>query len=90
MKNEAVTTAEVEKALAAEGILTMASGEMPNELKFFLYAQDSVTKVLFLIQATISKGEGDRVLTVLVKTDSVVADAVVDGLIGRMRASLQC
>jgi hypothetical protein len=49
------STDQVEQSLAAASIMTMASGELPNEFKFFLYAEDSVTRSFFLIQSNVEK-----------------------------------
>jgi AP-4 complex subunit beta-1 len=49
------TTDQVEKALAGMSVMTMASGELPGEFKFFLYAEDSNSGSTFLIQSNIEK-----------------------------------
>jgi AP-4 complex subunit beta-1 len=58
----------VETALSSVHVNTMASGELPNEFKFFLYAQEQGDNgVTFLIQSNISKGsEAAMILTVKV------------------------
>jgi AP-4 complex subunit beta-1 len=48
-------TDQVEKALAGMSVMTMASGELPGEFKFFLYAEDSNSGSTFLIQSNIEK-----------------------------------
>jgi AP-4 complex subunit beta-1 len=50
-----VSTDQVERALAGMNVMTMASGELPGEFKFFLYAQDSSSGSTFLIQSNIEK-----------------------------------
>lgn len=45
----------VERALANVSVLTMASGELPYEFKFFLYATDDISGTVFLIQSNIEK-----------------------------------
>ncbi|KAL3920464.1 MAG: hypothetical protein SGILL_003250 [Bacillariaceae sp.] len=62
------STDVVEAALTTVGISTMASGELPNEFKFFLYAQEEgVNGSTFLIQSNISKdSEAAMILTVKV------------------------
>lgn len=60
------STAVVEQALAATNVFTMASGELPNEFKFFLYCKDSTTGSILLIQSNIGKldPEPSMILTV--------------------------
>ena len=62
------STDVVEAALTTVKISTMASGELPNEFKFFLYAQEEgVSGSTFLIQSNISKdSEAAMILTVKV------------------------
>ena len=50
-------TEEVENKLAKHHVMTMASGELPTELKFFLYAQETASGALVLIQGNIQKGD---------------------------------
>mmetsp|Transcript_27957 Transcript_27957/g.67804 ORF Transcript_27957/g.67804 Transcript_27957/m.67804 type:complete len:843 (+) Transcript_27957:170-2698(+) len=60
------STDVVESALASILVTTMASGELPQEFKFFLYAQDG-SGATFLIQSNISKdSEPMMILTVKV------------------------
>lgn len=60
------STDVVESALASILVSTMASGELPAEFKFFLYAQDA-SGATFLIQSNISKdSEPLMILTVKV------------------------
>eukprot|EP00797_Seminavis_robusta_P024560 Sro413_g138080.2 (414) ;mRNA; r:32220-33461 len=63
------STQEVETALARHGIKTMASGELPTEFKFFLYAQDSPTGLLMLIQGNLDKQSGEALLVLTVKVN---------------------
>jgi hypothetical protein len=64
-------TGEVESKLASRHIVTMASGELPNEFKFFLYAQDAATSEMFLIQANVEKS-ADPLLILTVKSHTSV------------------
>jgi AP-4 complex subunit beta-1 len=84
------STGEVESALFAYNILTMASGELPTEFKFFLYAQDSAGD-LFLIQSNLTKSsEALLILTIKVSASSSMGDpnARVDQLTRMMQAAL--
>ncbi len=57
LSNLPSSTNAVESPLAQASIKTMASGELPSEFKFFLYAQDSSPDAsLILVQASIAKG----------------------------------
>eukprot|EP00559_Dactyliosolen_fragilissimus_P003996 CAMPEP_0184858358 /NCGR_PEP_ID=MMETSP0580-20130426/3480_1 /TAXON_ID=1118495 /ORGANISM="Dactyliosolen fragilissimus" /LENGTH=1088 /DNA_ID=CAMNT_0027354473 /DNA_START=179 /DNA_END=3445 /DNA_ORIENTATION=+ len=60
------STDAIETPLTSVAVLTMASGDLPTELKFFLYAQDVSDGTIYLVQANIAKtgGEGDLLLTV--------------------------
>lgn len=49
------STDEIENVLAAVNIMTMASGELPNEFKFFLYAKDSSSGATIMIQTNVDK-----------------------------------
>ena len=61
------STDVVEAALTSVKISTMASGELPNEFKFFLYAQEEGGGSTFLIQSNVSKdSEPAMILTVKV------------------------
>jgi len=63
------TTAEVESTLTTKGVLTMASGEMDSELKFFLYCQDSEDGSMYLLQCGIDKTCEPRVVSIVVKSE---------------------
>lgn len=79
---------QVESALARYGIMTMASGELSNEFKFFFYAQDSISGNLFLVQANLEK-TADPTLVVTVKVSGGgAAQQPVDQLIEVMNAAL--
>jgi len=61
------STEEVENALAKYNIMTMASGELPTEFKFFLYAQESSSKSMVLIQGNLDKESGEALLVLTCK-----------------------
>ena len=80
---------QVERSLAANAVLTMASGELPNEFKFFLYASDSTSGAIFLIQSNIEKSsEPFMVVTVKVSGGNQSAATVVEKLIETMNKAL--
>jgi AP-4 complex subunit beta-1 len=57
----------VEAALSSVNVFTMASGELPGEYKFFLYAQELDGGATFLVQSNIAKdSEPLMILTVKV------------------------
>lgn len=71
-------------------IQTLASGDLPDQLKFFLYSQDLDGNV-YLVQAIIAKPT--RTLDVLLKTDATSttydpAEAFMDKL-GQALVSIQ-
>jgi AP-4 complex subunit beta-1 len=61
------STDVVESALGSINVFTMASGELPNEFKFFLYAQDSESQSLFLIQSNIGKQDAEPLMILTCK-----------------------
>ena len=83
------STAEVESALSACNVLTMASGELASEFKFFLYAQDSAGD-LFLIQSNLTKSsEALLILTIKVSGSSTQdPNARVEQLTKMMQTAL--
>jgi len=56
LRTQPTSTEMVENLLQQASIKPMASGELPSELKFFLYAKDSRRNSVILIQLSISKG----------------------------------
>jgi len=60
-------TTVVEQALASVNVFTMASGELPNELKFFLYCQDASSESMLLIQSNIDKRDAEPSMILTVK-----------------------
>jgi Beta2-adaptin appendage, C-terminal sub-domain len=65
------STDEVEAILIDQNIKIMASGELPNEFKFFFYARDAAPSplrgTLFLVQANVEKSAADPLMIVTVK-----------------------
>jgi hypothetical protein len=89
MQRLPANTDQVERSLAANAVLTMASGELPNEFKFFLYASDSTSGAIFLIQSNIEKSsEPLMVVTVKVSGGNQSAPSVVEKLIEIMNKAL--
>ena len=81
---------QTEQTLANSGIYTMASGELPTEFKFFLYAQDLDTEQFLLLQAVFRKDAAD--LNVVIKiSDGNDADNKIKAnlLIDVVKNSLQ-
>lgn len=60
-------TAELESALAGVKISALASGDLPDLLKFFLYAQD-LDGDMYLVQALVHKAA--RRMDVTIKTEA--------------------
>jgi len=65
----------VEAKLNAANVITMASGELPTEFKFFLYAQDSSTGCMLLVQSNISKTDSEPLMILTVKVTDAPPDA---------------
>lgn len=80
-------TDQVEGTLAAYNVLTMASGELPAEFKFFLYAADEASGEMFLIQSNCSKG-GEPLLIVTIKATGPTAVGKMDQLVDVIRNAL--
>ena len=72
LKLAPASTDTVESSLRAFNILTMASGELPAEFKFFLYCQEEAGG-FYLIQAIVQKAPPS--LTLTVKTHGCKSDA---------------
>ncbi|KAL7465895.1 hypothetical protein ACHAXS_006200 [Conticribra weissflogii] len=66
MTNGPTSTDGVEEPLKVFNVFTMASGELPNEYKFFLYGQeeDAYGGGFFLVQAVVSKAPFTLSLTI--------------------------
>jgi len=88
------STGSIETALSAIGIGTMASGEMPDEFKLFLYAlEEGGDGSTVLIQSNISKGsEPLMILTIKVEhsdgSASQNASQKIDSLILLIKSAL--
>ena len=61
------STDAVETPLDHASVKVMASGELPTELKFFLYAQDATDGAVMLVQASIAKGVSPTEMLLTVK-----------------------
>lgn len=84
-------TTVVEQALAAANVFTMASGELPNELKFFLYCQDASSGSMILIQSNIGKSDPEPSMILTVKVHGgpqSAAQALVDHLTSVVQGAL--
>lgn len=81
------STDAVEEALAKNNIMTMASGELPTEFKFFLYAKDT-SDVSFLLQGNVSKSPGEALLIITIKATGGATDAKIEQLVELIRSSL--
>ena len=85
------STDHVEHALAGIHIMTMASGELPNEFKFFLYAQDAESGSYLLIQSNIDKSSPhDALMIVTIKVTTTGSDSasLADQLVQTMASHL--
>lgn len=65
----------MEQTLASVHILTMASGELPTELKFYHYCCSD--DIFYLIQSNITKGE-EPLLIVTCKSQGVEKEALIE------------
>jgi vesicle coat complex subunit len=87
------STAMVEGALESVAVKTMASGDLPTELKFYLFAQDSGSSCYFLIQANVDKSSPqDPMMIVTLKICGAAPganQAMADQLIGKMTEAMQ-
>jgi vesicle coat complex subunit len=81
------STDAAEAALARNNIMTMASGELPTEFKFFLYAKDT-SDVMFLLQGNVSKSPGEPLLIITIKATGGTASAKIEQLVELIRSSL--
>ena len=91
MKSIPGSTDEVEAKLAKNNIMTMASGELPTEFKFFLYAQESASSGFVLIQGNIDKQSGEALLLLTCKVsggDGLLNQKKIDILTAVMTQSL--
>jgi len=75
------TTDEIENPLAKLSILTMASGDLPAEMKFFFYGKElSAENTVILAQASISKDVSPVELLLTVKFAGLGSREKADGL----------
>jgi AP-4 complex subunit beta-1 len=81
------STDQVERTLGAYNVLTMASGELPTEFKFFLYAADEASGELFLVQSNLVKS-GEPLLIVTIKATGPSAVGKVEQLVGIIGSAL--
>ena len=81
-------TDEVEQALQGVSVMTMASGELPNEFKFFLYAEDTVSGSVFLIQSNIEKTSEPLMIVTLKVSGGSGGANLVESLIDLIRTAL--
>ena len=79
-------TADAEGALGKVCLNTMASGELPAELKFFLYAQESNSASFLLVQAVVSKLSPS--FSYIIKTNVKDASKKCDLLVEKMKSAL--
>jgi len=86
------STGEIESALSDISVFTMASGELPTEFKFFLYAKDAGSGCVFLIQSNVGKsGEPLMIITVKVSGENMSSEQQqqkVDQLIQTVQGAL--
>lgn len=81
------STDAVETVLANNAnIMTMASGELPTEFKFFLYCKDTAD-VFYLLQCNVSKTPGEPLFIVTIKTSGGAAgNAKIEQLVELLRS----
>ena len=84
-----MSTDAVETVLANNAnIMTMASGELPTEFKFFLYCKDTAD-VFYLLQCNVSKTPGEALFIVTIKTSGGAAgNAKIEQLVELLHSSL--
>lgn len=86
LKGQPESTDAIEVPLGQASVKTMASGELPTECKFFLYAQEGET--YFLIQATIAKNTSPVEMMVTTKVCGPGGREKVDQLMELIQSSL--
>jgi len=83
------STGAVEGPLAQSSIKTMASGELPTELKFFLYAQDTSSDgSIILVQASIGKGSIPTEMLLTIKVSGPGGREKADAFVDILKTSL--
>lgn len=88
LKSLPQNTDQFERALEGASILTMASGELPNEFKFFLYAEDTVTGSVFLVQANLEKSNEPLMIVTTKVKGAHVGTNQVEKLVEIMTSAL--
>ncbi len=93
MRSRPTSTEAVEGALSRFNIMTMASGELETEFKFFLHCQeeDFVGGAYFLIQAVVMKAPSSLTLTIkptVENVDSNKQKGKIDQLVELIRSAL--
>jgi AP-4 complex subunit beta-1 len=83
-----MNTDEVEAKLVTRNIMTMASGELPTEFKFFLYAQDSSSGNLFLIQANLEKTAEPLLIVTVKASGGTEGSRLIESLVEIMASAL--
>jgi vesicle coat complex subunit len=86
LKAQPVSTDAIEVPLGQLSVKTMASGELPTESKFFLYAQDDQN--YFMIQATIAKNTTPAEMMMTTKVCGPGGREKVDQLMELIQSSL--
>ena len=82
-------TEVIERALASRQVFTMASGELPTEFKFFLYAQDVNSGSLFLIQSNIGKQDTEPLMILTLKVVSADHKSLDQGKVDQLTSLVQ-
>lgn len=82
------STDDVETPLGQASVKTMASGELPTELKFFLYAKDASDGSLVMVQATVSKGSAPIEMFLTMKICGQGGREKADAFVGIVKAAL--
>jgi hypothetical protein len=67
LSTQPTSTESVENALIQASLKTMASGDLPSELKFFLYSKDTLQDCVMMIQLSISKDSPEIIVTSVIK-----------------------
>jgi hypothetical protein len=85
-----ITTDSVEAALASVHVRTIASGELPTEFKFFLYAQELTSGMLFLIQGNIEKHSAEPLMIATIKvTGDMASSEMINQLVSTITTAMQ-
>jgi AP-4 complex subunit beta-1 len=83
------STDSIETPLGQSSIKTMASGELPTELKFFLYAQEATQDgSVVLVQASIAKGFSPTEMLLTIKISGPGGLEKADAFVEILKSSL--